>query len=273
MKKNVTHSFKKKMQSGDKVFGPLIGPGNDPDKTVGAVKQFGYDFIILDNEHVLINEETVYSYIRAATETGIPVLIRPKDKTAIVRCYLDAGVNGLMVPQVNSLEETLHAVNQAYFPPIGHRGYGIGESPYLTDFMSPREHSFLSLTEYVNNNTVVFPMTESLENISNLARILRLEGVTGTTVGTFDLALSIGGIDPKASPLDVLNSKIVEEKLKQVVSICKKIGKVAGIGGFPPEGMAKWAKEGYQLFGIGYVIDGNVNSLQPLIEETKSLIS
>lgn len=74
MEKNVTYNFKKKMQSGEKVFGPLIGPGNDPDKTVKALKQFGYDFIILDNEHVLINEETVYSYIRAATETGIPVV-------------------------------------------------------------------------------------------------------------------------------------------------------------------------------------------------------
>lgn len=273
MEKNVTYNFKKKMQSGEKVFGPLIGPGNDPNITVEAIKRFGYDFIILDNEHVLINEETVYDYIRAATETGIPVLIRPKDKTAIVRCYLDAGINGLVVPQVNSLEETLHAVNQAYFPPIGHRGYGIPESPYLTDFMSPSEHPFLYLTEYVNNNTVVFPMTESLENISSLARILQLEGVTGTIVGTYDLALSIGGIDPKASPLDVINSKTVEEKLKQVVGICKRIGKIAGIGGFPPEGMAKWAKEGYQLFGIGYVIDGNVNSLQPLIEETKSLMS
>ena len=273
MGKNVTLSFKKKMQSGEKVFGPLIGPGNDPAKTVVALKQFGYDFVILDNEHVLINEETVYSYIRTAKETGIPILIRPKDKTANVRCYLDAGINGLVVPQVHSLTEALHAVDQAYFPPIGRRGYGIGESPYLIDFMSPREHPLLALTEYINDNTVVFPMTESRENISDLARILSLEGVTGTIVGTFDLALSMGGIDPNASQLEVLNSRIVEGKLKQIVSICKKMGKVAGIGGFPPEGMAKWAKEGYQLIGIGYVIDGNVDSLQSLIEETKSLMS
>ena len=273
MEKNVTYNLKKKIQAGEKVFAPLIGPGNDPAKTVEAIKRFGYDFLILDNEHVLINEETVYDYIRAAAETGIPVLMRPKDKTALVRCYLDAGINGLLVPRVDSLEETLRAIDQAYFPPIGHRGYGIGESPYLIDSMSPGEHPLLSLTEYVNNNTVVFPMTESLENIRDLARILQLEGVTGTIVGTFDLALSIGGIDPKASPPDVLNSKAVEEKLKQIVGICKKIGKIAGIGGFPPEGMAKWAKEGYRLFGLGYVIDGNVNSLQPLIEETKSLMS
>ena len=272
MEKNITFDFKKMIQSGKKVFGPLVGPGNDPDKTVQSLKNFGYDFIVLDNEHVLINEETVYSYIRAVTEVGIPILLRPKDKTALFRCYLDAGINGLVLPQVNSLEETLYAVNQAYFPPIGHRGYGLGESPYLIDFMSPAEHPFLSLTDYVNNNTVVFPMTESIENISNLARILRLDGVTGTLVGTFDLALNIGGIDPEALPIDVINSKIVEEKLKQIINICKDNGKVAGIGGFPPKGLVKWAKEGYQLFALGYVIDGNVDSLQSLIYEAKSLI-
>jgi hypothetical protein len=36
--------------------------------------------------------------------------------------------------------------------------------------------------------------------------------------------------------------------------------------------MAKWARAGYQLFGIGYAIDGNVSSLQPVLEETKSLM-
>lgn len=272
MEKNITFNFKKILQSGKKVFGPLIGPRNDPYKTVQSLKNFGYDFIVLDNEHVLINEETVYSYIHAATETGIPILLRPKDKMALFRCYLDAGINGLLLPQVDSPEETLYAVNQAYFPPIGHRGYGLGESPYLIDFMSPSEHPFLSLTDYVNNNTVVFPMTESIENISNLTRILRLDGVTGTLVGTFDLALNIGGIDPKALPIDVINSKIVEEKLKQIINICKDSGKVAGIGGFPPKGLVKWAKEGYQVFALGYVIDGNVDSLQSLIYEAKSLI-
>lgn len=272
MKKNVTYNFKRKMQSGQKVFGTLVGPGNDPEQTVRAVKDFGYDFLMVDLEHSLVHKENVYAYIRAAKEADIPFLMRPEDKTGFFRCYLDAGVNGLMSPLLKTVEEAVYAVNQSYFPPIGHRGCGIGITPYLVDFQNIAEVPFLALTEYINNNTVVFPMTESLENISNLHRILRLEGVNGTIVGTFDLALDIGGINPKALMPEVVSAPRVEEKLRQIAKICKEAGKVAGIGGFSPEGCAKWAREGYQLFVLGYAIDGNVNSLKPLIKETRSLI-
>jgi len=70
-------------------------------------------------------------------------------------------------------------------------------SPYLIDFQSIAEVSFLALTEYVNNNTIILVQTESLESISNLRQILRLEGITGVNVRLKDLALNVGGIDPK----------------------------------------------------------------------------
>ncbi len=273
MAKNVTYNFKMKMQSGEKVFGQTIGPGNDPEKTVRALKDFGYDFIMMENEHSLVNKETIFEYIRVSRKFDIPIWLRPEEKTANFRCYLDAGVNGLMVPQVNTVEEALYAVNQAYFPPIGHRGAGIGMSPYLLDSQSPAEVPFLALTEYINNNTVIFPQTESLECISNLPRILGLEGVTGTIVGANDLALDIGGINPEALISEMKDTDLVEEKLRQIIKICQDTGKVAGIGGFPPKGLARWAKEGYQLLMLGYVIDGNVENLRPRLEETKALIS
>ena len=272
MEKNMTYKLKLKMQAGERVFGLTIGPGNDPEKTVRALKDFGFDFIMMENEHSLVNKETIFEYIRASRQMDIPILMRPEESFANFRCYLDAGVNGLMLPQVNTVEEAVRAVNQAYFPPIGHRGSGIGMSPYLLDFQSRDEIPFLTLTEYINNNTVVFPQTESLECISSLPRILQLEGVTGTIVGANDLALAIGGIDPKALMSKITATDIMEEKLRQIVKICKEAGKVAGIGGFAPKGLAKWAKEGYQLLMVGHVIDRNVDDLRARIEEVKFLI-
>ena len=38
---NVTLNFKKELQKGKIVFGQTIGPRNDPDKTVKAIKEFG----------------------------------------------------------------------------------------------------------------------------------------------------------------------------------------------------------------------------------------
>jgi 4-hydroxy-2-oxoheptanedioate aldolase len=272
MQQNLALNFKLQLQAGKNVFGPLIGPGNEPQKTAKALKDFGYDFIMVDNEHSLVGKETIYSYIRAAREVAIPLLMRPEESFANFRCYLDSGVNGLMLPQVNTAEQAAYAVDQAYFPPVGHRGSGIGLIPYLLDFQDPAELPLLALTEYVNNNTMLFPQTESLLTISNLRQILRLEGVTGTIVGTNDLALNIGGIEPRALRADVNRAPFLEEKLKQVARICRDAGKVAGIGAFPPSGCARWAQEGYQLFTLGYVRDGNAEKLRPLIEEAKSLV-
>ncbi len=270
---NVTHNFKKRLAAGEIVFGQTIGPGNDPEKTVQALKDFGFDFIMMENEHSLVNKETIFEYIRVSRKLDVPILLRPEEKNANFRCYLDAGVNGLMLPQVNTVEEALFAVNQSYFPPIGHRGTGIGMSPYLLDFQNLAEMPLLDITEYVNNNVVLFPQTETVECINNLHRILKLDGITGTIVGANDLVLDIYGFPPKALRSELVVNEIVEEKLRQIARICKETGKVAGIGGFSPKGLAKWAKEGYQLFILGYVLDGNVEKLRPGIEEIKSLLN
>jgi len=36
--------------------------------------------------------------------------------------------------------------------------------------------------------------------------------------------------------------------------------------------MARWAKEGYSLLFIGYILNGNVEVLRPSIEELRTLI-
>jgi 4-hydroxy-2-oxoheptanedioate aldolase len=269
---NATFNMKRKLAAGGKVFGQLVGPGGEPAKTVKALKDLGDGFIMLETEHSLINKETVWEYIQVCRDMDMPLLMRTEDKAAFFRCYLDAGVNGLMLPLVNTMEEAAHGVNMSYYPPIGHRGTGIGLSPYLIDSQDLTKVPFRSLMDYVNNNTVLFPQTESVENINNLHRILSLEGVTGTIVGPFDLSLDIGGIDPKAVGADMVTSPAVEERLKQILQICQKAGKVAGIGGFVPETLAKWAKAGYNLLLVGAILGGNVEALRPSIEKARELI-
>lgn len=269
---NATLNLKRKMLAGEKVYGQLIGPGGEPGKTVEALKKLGDSFLMLETEHSLINKETIWEYIRVCREMDMSLIMRTEDKAAFYRCYLDAGVNGLMLPLVNTMDEAAHGVNMSYYPPIGRRGTGIGLSPYLIDSQDLTKVPFRSLMDYVNNNTVLFPQTESLENISNLHRILSLEGVTGTIVGPFDLAVNIGSIDPKAVATEVVTAPAVEERLQQIVQICQKAGKVAGIGGCTPEMLAKWAKAGYNLLLVGAVLNGNVEALRPAIERAHELI-
>ena len=82
MEKNVTYNFKKRLHAGETVFGQVIGPGNDPEKTVKALKDFGFDFIMMECEHSLLNKETIFEYIRVSRKLDVPILLRPEEKTA-----------------------------------------------------------------------------------------------------------------------------------------------------------------------------------------------
>jgi 2-keto-3-deoxy-L-rhamnonate aldolase RhmA len=264
------------MARGDRVFCALIGPGNDPDKTTAALKEYGYDFIMMENEHSLLGKETIHEYIRACHEHELPLLMRPEEKSDTFRSYLDGGVNGMMLPQVENVEQAAYGVKLSYFPPIGHRGAGLGMSTYQLDGQNPAEMRLLEMLEYVNNNTVLFPMTESLEGVSNLAHILQLEGVTGTIVGTHDFVIDIcfrtERVDADNYRPDLLNNEYVLDRVRRIAQICTEAGKVAGIGGYNPKGCLERSKDGYQLFTLGYVIDGNVEKTRPLITEAKDLL-
>ena len=271
VKLNATLDFKSRLNAGENVFGTLLGPGNDPEKTVPALKDMGFDFLMLDLEHTLIGKEAVYAYVPVAHEIGMPLLMRPEESMAHFRCYLDSGVNGLMAPHLDTIEEAVYAVNQSFFPPIGHRGAGM--SKHILDYQSPADIPYMKLIEYVNDNTIVFSMTESLQNISNLAQILNLEGIIGTIVGTNDLAWDIGDIDPNAMKPEIIKTPAVEESLKRIARICREKGKAAGIGALQPKDMPRWADEGYHLFMIGRVNDGEIDNPKPFIEEARSLLT
>jgi len=272
MDKNITAQLKGNLKAGKKVFGCLIGTGNDPESTLQAVKEFGYDFVIVDCEHSLVGKETINAYIRAAKERNLSIWVRPEHKTATVGFMVDSGVCGLMVPQVDTAQDAGHMVHQAYFPPLGHRGCGNWGNPYLVDGQEAANLPFLSVTEYLNNNMALFPQIEKLQAVENLEAILKVDGVTGCIVGTFDLALDIGGIDPKAPRQQIIKTDIMESKLKHIAVLCRKIGKAAGIGGILPKDCARWGREGYQIFLLGYVMYGNVEKLRPLISEGKANI-
>ncbi|MBN1152427.1 MAG: hypothetical protein JXA58_04385 [Dehalococcoidia bacterium] len=272
MRADIASEFKQRLAGGAKAFGPLIGPANNPERTVEVIKGIGFDYLMIDNEHSMVGKDTVYQYIRYAREYELPILMRPEENNANFRPYLDSGIQGLMVPQVDTVEQALFAVNQCYFPPLGRRGSGIGMSPYLLDSMDASTTPLTAMVEYVNRNVILLPQTESLAAIRELPRTLSLEGVTGTVVGTHDLALNIGDYQPGMLRAEINSRSFIEEKLMEVLACCKAAGKVAGMGGFGPKGFAKWAREGFQFFTLGYIRDNNGEKSRELLQELRDLI-
>jgi 2-keto-3-deoxy-L-rhamnonate aldolase RhmA len=228
VRQDTGYEFKQRLIRGARVFGPLIGPGNDPEPTIAALKDMGFDFFMIDNEHSLVGKDAIYAYIRLARQYEMPILMRPEKCTAPLSPYLDSGIQGLMLPQVDELEQAIHAVDETYFPPVGNRGSGIGMSPYL------------------------------------------LDGLDVAT--THDLALNIGDFKPGMTRAEVNSRPSVEERLLEVADICRKAGKMAGMGGFGPKGYARWAKEGFQFFNLGYIRDNNAEKFRATLQEARDLV-
>ena len=272
MRTNVTRDLKRRMAAGERTYTVLVGAGNDPFPTVEALKKMGYDFVMVDREHDLVNPETIYQYVKAGKELDVPIVVRPEENDSDWRCMLDSGVTGLMLSMTDTVEEAARAVDRAYYSPLGHRGYGLGMCPYQLDGLDPNVVPHLEMMRYLNDNIILLPQTESLKSVSNLRKILSLEGVTGTGVGTFDLALDIGGATEGMTRVELTRSEPVEKALLEIGRICQEMGKVAGIGGIPPEDMARMEKAGYKLFIFGTVTEGNMDGVRVALERTKELI-
>jgi 2-keto-3-deoxy-L-rhamnonate aldolase RhmA len=107
----------------------------------------------------------------------VPVLVRlaSHDEAQLAR-VLDAGVDGVIVPAVESAGQAQRLVQAAYFPPRGRRSAGLARVSLLGQRDQP----------------LLLPMVETRAGLDHVEDILGVEGVDGTFVGPYDLSLSLG---------------------------------------------------------------------------------
>ena len=92
---------RKKLESGQPVFGPLIN-FHSP-WLVDLTGIMGFDFVLLDAEHGPMSLENIEIMVRAAEAAGITALARvPANVPHEILRFLDIGVMGVQVPQLNS---------------------------------------------------------------------------------------------------------------------------------------------------------------------------
>ena len=91
------------MAEGKVVFGAIISR-HAPDlvELFGAI---GYDFVMIDCEHGPMSLDEVEHMVRAAEVFGITPITRiPNHEDSTILRFLDRGVQGIIVPHVNTRE-------------------------------------------------------------------------------------------------------------------------------------------------------------------------
>jgi 4-hydroxy-2-oxoheptanedioate aldolase len=172
----------------------------------------GYDFVILDMEHVGVNPQTLENLIRAAECSGVTPLVRvPAVHPDTILRVLDAGAMGIVVPRVQNGEQAAQAVRASRYHPQGERGISGGRT---TGFGSLDLQAYMTLA---NCEIMVVAMIEDSAGVENIDAIVAVPGIDMILEGAIDLSQSLG-VPAQAQHPDV------QAAIRRVATACAAYG-------------------------------------------------
>jgi 4-hydroxy-2-oxoheptanedioate aldolase len=191
--------------------------------SVELVALAGFDWVCVDLQHGLGGLEGLAPILQAVSGTGVTPLVRvPGNETWLIGRALDLGAAGVIVPLVESSEETARAVRACRYPPDGSRSYG----PVRT--------------AGTGDDPLCVVMCETQEGVEHLADISRVSGVDGVYIGPRDLALSYG-LDP-GPKLDAL--------VVRILATCREHGVPAGIQARSGPAARAYTEQGFAFAAV-----------------------
>jgi 2-keto-3-deoxy-L-rhamnonate aldolase RhmA len=163
----------------------------------------GAEWIGIDIQHGDLDIGDVAPLARVSP---VPVLVRlaSHDEAQLGR-VLDAGVDGVIVPAVESAAQAEALVRAAYFPPRGRRSAGLARVSLLGRRDQP----------------LLLPMVETRAGLDHLDDILGTDGVDGIFIGPYDLSLSLG-------QKPALDDSVVSA-ITSVIDRTRERGRITGI--------------------------------------------
>jgi len=212
------NATKAKLAKGTVVFGAIISR-HAPDlvELFGAI---GYDFVMIDCEHGPMGLDEVEHMVRAAEVFGITPIARiPNHEDSTILRFLDRGVQGIIVPHVNTRHAAESVAKAARYHPDGHRGMA-GGRPHDYGVGVSREES----TRWINEQLLVIPMIEETEAVDNLDAIVTVSGIDVLHVASGDLGQSMGNPGAPA----------VRQLMREAIAKIRASGKLVGVGGNSP---------------------------------------
>ena len=147
----------------------------------------GFDWIVLDTEHSPIEPVQILPEVQAlAACPQVSTLVRPVvNDAALIKRYLDMGVQSLIVPYVQTPEEAAAAVAAMRYPPRGIRGVA-GTT------RASRYGNVKGYAARCEEELCLIVQVETAEAMRRLEEIAGTDGVDGVFIGPADLSASMG---------------------------------------------------------------------------------
>jgi 4-hydroxy-2-oxoheptanedioate aldolase len=229
--------FKRRLQ--DASAAPALGTWlmSGAAATAEAMGFCGFEFLVLDMEHVPVDVPQAADILRAIAGTAAAPIVRlPWNDQIVVKRVLDAGAPTLMFPFVQSAEEAQRAVSYTRYPPHGvrgvaavHRASRYGRTPgYLAQ---------------ANDQIGIVIQLETPQALASLPQIAAVPGVDALFVGPGDLAAALGHLGDISHPE-------VQQTLAAAAKAARAQSKPIGIVGGNPEMVRRFFEYGYDFAAI-----------------------
>jgi 4-hydroxy-2-oxoheptanedioate aldolase len=184
--------------------------------SVEIVAGSGFDWLLLDTEHSPNELPMVYSQLQAVMENRVQPIVRPAwNDQVLIKRFLDAGVQTLLIPMIQTVEEAEQAVASTRYPPRGVRGFA----------SASRSSRFGRVKDYhtrCEEEICVLVQIETRLGLDNLEAIAAVEGVDGVFIGPGDLSAGLGYLGDQGNPAF---RPVVEDAMRRI----KAAGNAPGI--------------------------------------------
>ena len=178
--------------------------------TAEIMAKAGFDVLMVDMEHGPGGIMELISQLQAMSRYDVVPFVRaPWNDFVTIKRILDTGVNGILIPYVNTAEEAAQAVSACKYPLEGIRG--IAPSPRAGGYgMNQRNY-----LDYANEQLDVMIAVETKKAVDNIDEIIKTNGLDGIFIGPMDLATSFGHFcNPQAEEVQEAIKKVEEAVLK-----------------------------------------------------------
>lgn len=228
--------MKDRMKNGQPVYGMFLSEIPAPN-LLRLMQAAGVDYVIVDCEHGYFDDSQVAAIAAVGNGIGFPVIVRiPEISRVCIQKYLDAGVDGILVPMLETPEQARELVALGKYAPDGKRGIS-----------TMRPHSNYnpgSLTEYMqkaNQRTMLFAQIETEKGVEHVAEISKIPGIDGIFIGPNDLSSDLG------HPGSFADTEM-EEMIIGVIASAKEANVPVGIISSNTDYLNHWKEKGMTMF-------------------------
>lgn len=183
---NFRNPAKEKLRAGEPVVGFNVFECLLP-SVARIVAQTGYDFVLVETEHIQHDPRALTSFFLTAREGGLaPVVTVPNVSRAFVSRMLDAGALGICLCHAETRAEVGELVRLMKYPPDGERALAHGpNADYAIDDIA-------RYCRETNEATWLVLKIESRKGVENASEMLDPERVDTVFFGPGDLAADMG---------------------------------------------------------------------------------